>query len=203
MLDPNSAILNALYRRQPDEATRLAERATSLTIWEAAALGRDANVLRLIDADRSLINAYAPDGHFPLGLAAFFGHAATVRLLLSAGADVDAVARNSMRVQSLHAAVASRNLEAVTAIVEHGANVNARQQAGYTPLMGAASAGRLDIAELLLARGADPALISEDGKSAAVIAQEHGHASLAELLAGRVTPTSAGRSTSGSTSPEQ
>ena len=63
-----------------------------------------------------------------------------------------------------------------------GADPNARQQVGYTPLMGAAAAGRDDIADLLLEKGADPALVSEDGKTAADVAREHGHTALADRL---------------------
>lgn len=195
MQDPESDILNALYRQQPDEARRLADQATSLTIWEAAALGRDADVSRLLGANGSLVGAYSPDGHVPLGLAAFFARPETVRLLISAGADVHAIARNAMQVQPLHAAAAGRNLDAIAAIVDGGADVNARQQAGYTPLMAAAASGRTDIAELLLAHAADPSLVNDEGKSAAVLAQEHGHEALAALLAQRITPASAARST--------
>lgn len=185
MLDPYSAILSALYQQHPDEARRLADAAASLSIWEAAALGRDAAAARILDADPALVNAWAADGHLPVALAAFFGHASTVRLLLARGADVHAAARNDMKVQPLHAAVAGRNAEAVAAILEREANPDARQQAGYTPLMGAAGAGRDDIADLLLARGADPLLVNDEGKSAATIAEEHGHAALALRLRAR------------------
>jgi ankyrin repeat protein len=58
---------------------------------------------------------------------------------------------------------------------------------GYTPLMGAASAGRDDLVNLLLARGADPAAVSEDGKTAASLAREHGHETLAVRLAPQLT----------------
>jgi ankyrin repeat protein len=51
--------------------------------------------------------------------------------------------------------------------------------------MGAAGAGRDDIADLLLARGADPLLVNDEGKSAATIAEEHGHAALALRLRAR------------------
>ncbi len=124
----------------------------------------------------------APDGHFPLGLAAFFGRATTVRLLLAQSASVAAAAQNAMKVQPLHAAVAGRDAECVQALLDAGADPNARQQAGYTPLMGAASAGRGDLVDLLLRRGADPLLVNDEGKSAAVIASEHGHATLGARL---------------------
>ena len=42
MQDPRSDILAALYRNDAAEAARLAEAPGALTIWEAAALGRDA-----------------------------------------------------------------------------------------------------------------------------------------------------------------
>jgi ankyrin repeat protein len=183
MLDPKSEILGALYQQKPDDAVRLAEAASSLTIWEAAALGRYAAVERLLAADATLANTAAPDGHYPLGLAAFFGHPATVRLLLARGADVHAAAQNEMKVQPLHAAIASRNAETVAVLLGHGADANARQQIGYTALMGAAGAGRHDLVDLLLARGAAASLVSDEGKTAADIARDHGHRALADRLA--------------------
>ena len=181
-LEPGSAILTALYQQKPDEAARLAGEANSLTIWEAAALGRDDQVRQALDRDASLVNAYGADGNTPLGLAAFFGKPVTVRLLVERGADVSAVARNYMKVQPLHAAVAGRNAEAVALLLGRGADPNARQQVGYTPLMGAAGAGRADLVDLLLRHGADPALTSEDGKTAAAVAREHSHEALAARL---------------------
>jgi uncharacterized protein len=180
-MDPKSPILAALYQGNRAEAERLAGEAT-LTIFEAAALARDERVGALLDADPSLANSWAPDGHSPLGLAAYFGSGSTVRLLIERGADVGAAARNPMKVQPLHAAVASRNAEAVALLLERGADVNARQQVGFTPLMGAASGGREDFVDQLLAKGADRTLTSDDGKTAAVIAREHGHEALGNRL---------------------
>jgi ankyrin repeat protein len=183
MQDPQSPVLRALYRNQRDEARALAEGA-ALTIWEAAALGRDDHLAALLDADPALANAPSTDGHHPLGLAAFFAGPSTVRLLLDRGAEIGAAARNAMQVQAIHAAVASRNVDSVALLLERGADANARQQVGYTPLMGAASGGRGDIADLLLRHGADPSLRSEDGKTAADIAREHDHRDLSARLGG-------------------
>ncbi len=180
--DPGSAILSALYNRKPDEAERLAEGAT-LTIWESAALGRDARVAELLRQDPAAANAWAADGFMPLGLAAFFDRPSTARALLDAGADVHATAQNARKVQPLHAAVAARSQAIVQLLLDRGADPNAKQQVGYTPLMGAAGAGRDDMVSLLLARGANPSLMSEDGKTASSIALEHGHTAIAERLA--------------------
>ena len=182
MLDPKSAILSALYQQKRDDAVRLADDAPALTVWEAAALDRTSALTTALERDPSLANAHAPDGHTALGLACFFNAPAAVKLLVERGADVNRAARNEMQVQPLHAAVAGRSLEAVKVLLAHGADVNARQQVGYTPLMGAAAAGRDDITDLLLARGADPSQTSDDGKTAAVIASEHGHPQLGSRL---------------------
>ena len=177
-----SPILSALYSRRDEEARALAAAAGTLTIFEAAALGRDATVDGILTREPESVNAFAPDGFFPLALAAFFAPASTVRLLLDRGAQVAAVARNPMRVQGLHAAVAARNRDATALLLDRGADPNARQQVGYTALMGAAGSGREDLVALLLEHGADPTLVSEDGKTAAALAREHGHAALAGRL---------------------
>ena len=72
MPEPGSMILAAMYQNKRDEAQRLAAEAAALTVWEAAALGADDRLAALLDGDGSLANAFAPDGHTPAGLAAFF-----------------------------------------------------------------------------------------------------------------------------------
>jgi uncharacterized protein len=180
--DPGSPILTALYHRQPEDARRLADAAPALTIWEAAALGRNDRLDALLHEEPSLADAYAPDGFTPLALAAFFAPAPTVARLLAAGADVARAATNEMRVQPLHAAVAARNVDAVRLLLDRGADPNARQQVGYTPLMGAAGSGRDDLVDLLLHHGADPTAVADDGKTAAAVARDHGHAALGDRL---------------------
>lgn len=195
MLDPKSPILQALYNRRPDEAARLADETATLTIWEAAALGRNTAIGQALAADPASLNSVGSDGHLPLGLAAFFGHASTVRLLLERGADVHAPAQNFMKVQPLHAAVGSRNTDVVRAVLAARPDINARQQVGYTPLMGAAAAGSAELVNLLLEAGADPACVSEDHKTAADVARDHGHLELADRLQhlqSRIRPASAG-----------
>ena len=181
-LNPESAILTALYMRKKADVQKLLAAQPALTIFEAAALGRDDRVRELIDRDPASIDAWSPDGNTPLGLASFFARTTTVRLLLDRGANVLAAARNYMKVQPLHAAVSSRNPEIVALLLERGADPNARQQVGYTPLMGAAASGKRTLVDPLLESGADPALKAEDGKTAADVARDHGHPDLATEL---------------------
>ena len=56
----------------------------------------------------------------------------------------------------LHDAAGQGNLNAVRALLEAGADLNARDRFGRTPLHEAAAAGFVAAVELLLANGADP-----------------------------------------------
>jgi ankyrin repeat protein len=66
--------------------------------------------------------------------------------------------------------------------LSRGADANAKQQAGYTPLHGAAAAGDRTLCELLLLHGAKKNTKGDDGKTPADLARERGHQSLIELF---------------------
>jgi uncharacterized protein len=177
-----SMVLLALYHRQREVAEVLLAASPPLDVFEAAAVGRLERLRELLAGDRSAANAWSADGFFPLGLACFFRQPEAVRLLLEAGADARAAARNPMRVTSLHAAAAARSAPIALMLLDHGADVNARQQAAYTALHAAAQHGDVELVDLLLSRGADPTLRSEDGKDAAAHARANGHDALADRL---------------------
>jgi ankyrin repeat protein len=179
-----SLVCLAVYYGQTAIAEAIAAAKGDLDIFEAAALGLAPRLTSLLDAEPGLVNAIAADGFYPLGLAAYFKHPAAVRLLLDRGANPNQAAANAAKVTALHAAVSSNQAQIVEWLLDAGADVNARQQMDYTPLMGAAANARLDILELLLARGADPSLRTTDGKNAADLARDHGHEQVAARLAG-------------------
>ena len=140
-----SELLQTLYRGELD-------------IFEAAAVGRTARVRELLDEDPSLANAWAEDGFQPLGLASFFGHVATARLLVERGAEVNSASRNDMKVMPLHSAAAADDPEAryeiAKLLLEAGAEPNARQQDDFTPLMAADQSGDERLGQLLEEHGA-------------------------------------------------
>jgi ankyrin repeat protein len=179
-----SAVLTATYRHRPDVVEALLVAAPALDVFAASALGDVGRLTELFDSDPSAVTAFAPDGFFPLALAAYFGRPEAIRLLLGRGADVHATARNPMQVRALHAAVAGRSLEAVAVLVDAGADPGVAQHGGWTPLMGAAAHGDADIVDVLLAAGADPEASNQAGDTAASLADEHGHRPLAERLRG-------------------
>src|SRR5687767_7678757 len=117
-----SPLLLAIYYQKADIARALADAAGAVDMFEAAALGRVDRINQLLREDPSLASAYAPDGFPPVGLAAFFGHIDAVKALIAAGADIHAAARNGLKVQAIHAAVASKNLDIVRTVLEAGAD---------------------------------------------------------------------------------
>jgi ankyrin repeat protein len=177
-----SIILLAAYHRRFDAAAALAAGKGALDIFESAALGRSQDVDAACRQQPELLSAYSPDGFQPLHLAAFFGQAEVVNVLLSRGADVNAVAENPSHVRPLHSAVAARNAAVVRRLVEQGAEVNVKQHGGWTPLQAAALHGDLELVNLFLEHGADPLSRSDDGKTAADLAETAGHAEIAAML---------------------
>jgi ankyrin repeat protein len=177
-----SMVLLALYHQRRDVAEALLQCDPPLDVFDAAAAGRMERLRELLARDPGAASAWSADGFFPLGLACFFRQPAAARALVEAGADVRAAARNPMRVTALHAAAAARDVPLVRLLLDHGAEVDARQQASYTALHAAAQHGDVEMAELLLARGADPALRSDDGKDAAAHARARGHQALGDRL---------------------
>jgi ankyrin repeat protein len=180
-----SAILLAVYYRHPEVAEAFVRRGTALDIFDASALGRTDRMRELLREDPKLVDAWSEDGFFPLGLAAFFGHPETVRLLLARGADVAQVARNAMRIQAIHAAVAGRSRETVELVVEAGAPINAQQDKGWTALHEVVNKKDLDLTRYFLAHGADPKVQNDEGKSPIGLAAEQGSAAILKVLKGQ------------------
>jgi uncharacterized protein len=178
-----SAVLTAAYYQEPGIARLLVQRGAELSVFEACAAGELSRVRALVEQQPDLINAYAPDGFQPLGLAAFFGQAGIVECLLSKGAEVNSPSRNAMRVMPLHSAIANKRTEIARLLLDHGANVDATQADDFTPLHEAAQNGLLDVTQWLLERGAsvNPRL-SSSGKTPLALAIEHQHAAVAEFL---------------------
>jgi uncharacterized protein len=178
-----SAILVAAYNMKPDVVAALIEAGAPVDIFEASVLGKVDRIQEILKSAPARVTEYAPDGFTPVALAAFFGQAAAVKALIGAGADVTAAAKNPLKVQALHAAVAGRNLEIVKTVLAAGADPNAQQQAGYRPMHEAGANANRALAELLIAHGADPTLPNDEGKSAIDVARDKGHAEFADWLA--------------------
>jgi ankyrin repeat protein len=177
-----SASLLALYFGHAEIVQALLETQPELTVFEAAALGDRTRAEEMLEQDPSLVRAWSPDGFTLLHLAAFFGHEEIVELLLSLAADVSTVARGSIKVQPLQSAVTGRHTAIAARLLAHGADVNAREQSGFTPLHAAAQNGDEASVQLLLRHGANVRALTGERKSPADYARDAGHEGLARSL---------------------
>jgi len=177
-----SAVLLATYYGQPHIAQLLLQKGVALDIFEASTLGQLERVKTLLDSDPALVNAYAPDGFYPLGLACFFGHTEVAQYLLAHNADVNQAARNPQKVQPLHAASANGNFALVKQLLENGADVNGQQSNDFTPLHNAAQTGSLEMTALFIEYGANVNAASKDGLTPLSFAVKENHREVADLL---------------------
>lgn len=174
--------LFALYVGQPSIAELFVTRGRKLTFHEACALGRREQVESMLREDPELLNQRSPDGFPPLGLAIFFRRPEVARLLIEAGADVNAAADNAQRVAPVHAAAAVCDHATMPLLIERGADLGAKQQMDYTALHGAASRGDMTMVRLLLVAGADASAAGADGATPFDVAMKYGHPECAEFL---------------------
>ncbi|CAG1970863.1 unnamed protein product, partial [Fusarium graminearum] len=123
----------------------------------------------------------------PLWYAARNGHGAVLRLLVVAGADVNAAAATEYGGRTaLQAAAEKGHLEVVEKLLAAGADVNAAttEEGGRTALQAATEGGHLKVVEMLLAAGADinaaPAL--RFGRTALQAAAKGGYLKVVEKL---------------------
>ena len=181
-----SDVLTAVYTGKMDEAHAIAATRT-LDACEATALGNADALDAALARDAAAHALYSGDGWTPLHLAGFFGRDECAARLLSAGASLTAISRNSTANTPLHAALAGATNDGLVArLLEAGADVNARGETGVTPLHLAASRGNRALCEMLIGRGAAVDAAMDDGTTPAGIAATRGHAQVSEWLAGLV-----------------
>jgi len=161
-----SPLMQARYEGRHELVALLREKASELDIFEAATLGDVPPLRTLLSSDPSLAKAFSHDGFTALHLATFFGQPEAAQELLRAGADVNAVAKNAMKVAVINSAAASGRADLVELVLQAGADPNAKQQMGWTALHAAAAHDNVEMVEALLKAGADTTLRNDDGQTA-------------------------------------
>ncbi len=180
-------LLTAKFYGAEDALSALLERVQEdqLNLYEAATLGRSARLKTILGQSRLRVNEAGPEGFTPLGLAAFFGHADAVKVLLDYGAAVNDRDRSRFGNTALDAGVAANSADVVRILLAAGADPNVRDSADYTPLHKAAQHGNLEIVRMLLEHGADAMATRKGGGTPAEEARGKGHTEVAELLGAR------------------
>uniref|UniRef100_UPI00358E384B KN motif and ankyrin repeat domain-containing protein 2-like isoform X1 n=2 Tax=Myxine glutinosa TaxID=7769 RepID=UPI00358E384B len=134
----------------------------------------------------SMVNMVDVSGNTALHYAISYSNFPIVGLLLDTGVcDVDKPNKagyNAIMLASLALVTSPKHIEVMRRLLVMG-NVNApASQAGQTPLMLAASHGRVNMVQELLAHGANVNAHDYDGSTALMCACEHGHVEIAGIL---------------------
>jgi len=150
------------------------------TVLLSATYANDTAIVKLLLEKDVDVNAQDVTGETPLMNAASYGNVEVTRMLLAKGADVNAasVAEGQQMKNGLIAlgsltplllTVAYGGPEEVKMLLDAGAKVNVQDVRGMTPLMLAVATDRADarVVKLLLAKGADTAIKSKNGETAA------------------------------------
>lgn len=145
---------------------------------------RDADAVAALLKSGAHVDARDENGWTPLMHAAARGDAGTVRVLVSAKADVSAVSRVERQAPLTLAARWNRDT-VVRELAKSGAPLEARDRLGWTALMWGAHLGRTDIVAALLEAGANARAHDQDGNTALSLAQGRNHADAAKLLSAR------------------
>lgn len=139
------AIIADLFRAQVTSRGELAQ---------AAMDGDLSTVQRLaLETDPESVRRADPGGEWPLALASRFGHDAVVRVLLQAGAEVNALGVDG--TSALFAAAETGQTACITLLLTHWADVHLTEHPkAKTPFLHACHSGHVDAARLLLGSSA-------------------------------------------------
>lgn len=108
-------------------------------------------------------------------MAAQLEDSAYLRALLEHGGNPNTIVNSRWKIPLIYRAIMNRRRDNVRLLLEYGADVNHRDNAGKTPLIEAVTARMFDTALLLLRHGADPTIENQWGNTPADLVMQFGN----------------------------
>lgn len=174
--------LQSLLSRYPALInTRYPDAHGETPLCRAARCGQRDIVNRLLRMGAD-VNARASNGSTPLMFAAQTGYTDVIRQLCRKGADVNAVNVSLSARSALFFAARANQLEACKCLVELGANLSAKSDAGESCLLWAAAANSSDVVQWLLEQRIRIDEPDHSGNTALMHACRAGHLEMVRLL---------------------
>ena len=143
---------------------REAARESQRDLFDAVWRGQPERVDELLASGMSA-NMLDVGGTPLLVTAAEKGHTRVLKILLAHGADPNVRGVHPGRETPLHLSASNFDIESIRALLERGADVNARDDFGRTPLLLAAAATDRDTVKYLIDHGADINCRANDGRT--------------------------------------
>jgi truncated hemoglobin YjbI len=173
----NPAMLRYVQERVTDDLALMRERYAGRTLLHAASGYGNLTMVELLLRLGADPNAQDGGGHTPLyclanGYRASHG-ADVVRTLARSGANVNA-SDGVKHCTPLHMAARRGNLQIAEALLDCGAEIDARDSLGDTPLRRSVNCDKIQVASLLLARGADRRSVGNKGLTPLLAARSSG-----------------------------
>lgn len=111
------------------------------------------------------------------------GYTVIVRILLNAGADINATDKMGITLLMLACGKSTQSYKEIAKLlIDKGARINEYDRLGYTPLLLSLSGGSDEIAELLIEKGADVYAQTKYGETALSLAEKAGYSKIIVLL---------------------
>ncbi len=132
-------------------------------------------VMQLLLSKGADVNCKDKDGITPIQLA--INHSGSVRTEV-----VRLLASHGAEIPSIHLVAYLGDIEKVKALINGGADINARWSRFGTPLRTAAAGDQKDVAELLIANGADVSIKDGNGRTPLFWAVQNGRSNMVEML---------------------